>query len=177
VLALNTNFKALPALAILLLLSGEASAHEGMHHGEIPHKKEVIKDDSRITFERINTEYNKAVKPIFEVKCFACHAQGVATPWYGEVPLVKNLIRSDMVEAKEHMDMTKGFPFGGHGTPLEDLEAIQNTLAKGEMPPLRYRLIHWSSSVSENELQIVKSWIQHGIQELKQNNEVRQKDK
>lgn len=33
-------------------------------------------------------------------------------------------------EPKVHLDMTKDVPFAGHGTPMEDLEAIQSSLEK-----------------------------------------------
>lgn len=65
-----------------------------------------------------------------------------------------------MQEAKVHLDMTKGFPFAGHGTPLEDIDAIGEALSKDSMPPLRYRFMHSSAKVSETERNTIGEWLE-----------------
>lgn len=70
-------------------------------------------------------------------------------------------------EPKVHLDMTKDFPFAGHGTPMEDLEAIQSSLEKGRMPPFRYRAMHWSSRIGTDDLSTIQTWIKNGLTELR----------
>lgn len=67
-----------------------------------------------------------------------------------------------MREAKKHMDMRKDFPFLGHGTPLEDLEAIEVILKDGSMPPWRYRIIHRGSKLTKDEIEAIRAWIDEG---------------
>jgi len=88
-------------------------------------------------------------------------------PWYYVLPGVKQLINSDIEEAKEHMDMSADFPFSGHGSSKDDLEAITRSMKENNMPPLKYRIMHWSSTLSAEEQNIVKDWINKSIKLIK----------
>ncbi|MCB0327088.1 MAG: heme-binding domain-containing protein, partial [Bdellovibrionales bacterium] len=101
-------------------------------------------------------------KSIFKQKCFNCHGIVDALPWYAKIPGPKQLIHQDIREAKEHMDMSEGFPFQGHGTPLDDLEAIERVLEENSMPPLRYKVMHWRSGVTSKEKAVIQEWIKKG---------------
>ena len=76
------------------------------------------------------------------------------------------MMNHDIEEAKEHMDMTKGFPFAGHGIPKEDLEALKETVKEDSMPPWQYKLMHWDSSLTNEEKKIVNQWINESIAKL-----------
>lgn len=117
----------------------------------------------------INQQYKRKVAPIFSQKCLMCHGKLDEFPWYYSIPGVKQLIDRDIKEAKEHMDMTEGFPFKGHGSALDDLRAIERVLDKGSMPPLQYRVIHWSSKLNESERSNVKEWIDQARKMLSNN--------
>lgn len=165
---MNINSKGiLSAFLASLLWTCLSWAHGGNHHDGAHHEQEAVAQNDRIIFERINSDYVKTVRPVFETKCFACHAQGMTLPWYSKVPLIKGMIEYDVAEAKKHLDMTNDFPFKGHGGPEEDLEVIQETLKKADMPPLRYRMIHRSSALNAQELKTVQDWIDKASQEFK----------
>lgn len=165
--ALSTNSKNfLGAALVSILWCSTLWAHGGKHHEEFHQKEMRDEQNDKTVLERINSDYLKTVRPIFETKCFACHAQGMNPPWYGKLPPIKGMIEYDVTEAKKHLDMTYDFPFKGHGQPREDLKAIQETLQKGEMPPLRYRMVHWSSSLSNDELKAVQIWVSEASQNL-----------
>ena len=76
------------------------------------------------------------------------------------------MMNHDIEEAKEHMDMTKGFPFAGHGTPKEDLEALKETVKLSSMPPWQYKLMHWDSGLTSEEKKIVNQWINESLNKL-----------
>ena len=101
--------------------------------------------------ELINLSYLKNVKPIFQKKCLDCHGVGNPLPWYAKIPGPKQLIINDIKEAKQYMDMTNDFPFSGHGTPEDDLKALAETVKEGSMPLFRYKIMHWRSSLNEND--------------------------
>jgi hypothetical protein len=129
-------------VVLVFLVSGSlnAFAHKNHpHHGEPPTTEKPSADESKLGLEKINEAYKRDVKPIFMSSCFDCHSQSPQLPWYYNVPLVHSLLESDMKEAKEHLDFTNDFPFAGHGTPKEDLEAIANSIRDKSMPPFRYR--------------------------------------
>lgn len=145
-----------------------ANAHEKHQHTTHanPNQK-AAQPNTAGTFKRIDDAYSLRVRPIFEKSCFDCHSSNTRYPWYFRLPGVKQLIESDTQEARKHLDMTSGFPFQGHGTPIEDLEAIQKSIREGTMPPMRYWLLHWSSRLNGSEKQVVDQWTEESLKALK----------
>jgi len=152
---------------LLLIISAQISfGHEGEVHG---HKgkattQEQIPED---VLKLINESYVKVVKPIFQKSCFNCHSLSTTYPWYASLPLATQLIKSDITEAKEHLEMSHDFPFGGHGNPKEDLEAIGKSVKDGSMPPLRYRIMHPGSGLSDDERKTVITWVEQSLEKFR----------
>ena len=157
-------------------------------HGDVVHeKKEVIKHDTSVTqttlqspkvilkkddalniaYKEINTLYLQNIKPIFEKKCFDCHSDNQHFPWYYKIPGIKQMIDSDIKEAKIHMNMKQDFPFISHETPLKDLESLKKIAEKGGMPPLSYLIGHWNSSLTNIEEKNIILWTERSITLLK----------
>lgn len=153
-------------LSLTILMMGLFSfAHEGKKHSA-HHPKPSVQEKSDLA--QISEMYLSDVKPIFEKKCFDCHGSQGSSPWYRNMPIVKQLIDHDLQESKEHLDMTTDFPFKSHATPKEDLDAIQETIDKNEMPPFRYRIMHSNSALTGEEKGKVRKWIQFGKSLLKE---------
>lgn len=159
------------SIGIFSLLS---EAHKNHPHGhdhqiEQPEHQDTKNPGTEVptplnsNFQTINEAYVLTVKPIFQKSCFDCHSQSPRLPWYGSVPLVQSLLEKDMNEAKEHLDFSFDFPFRGHGTPSEDLQAIAEVITDGSMPPFRYRAMHWSSQLSSEDRKIILNWTQASI--------------
>ncbi len=146
---------------LLLVLSGVALGHGSHKHTE----KSQEKNES-LKLMAINSAYLETVKPIFTKKCFDCHSDQTTFPWYYKIPGVKQLIDEDVSEAKEHLDLSKDFPFAGHGTPEKDLEEINKVILKKKMPPWRYWIIHWESQLTEEERRLVSEWTTQSIELL-----------
>ena len=123
----------------------------------------VTKSVPEVILKDINAKYLEKVRPILKGKCLVCHGINQSLPWYAIIPGAKQLINDDMEEAKEHIDMSNDFPFEGHGRPQDDLEQLGKMIDKGEMPPFRYKLLHWSSSLTENEKRAVQDWINDSL--------------
>lgn len=164
-------------LLILIFSALNALGHGGNEH-DIKEVEENTKRQSRKSemiepnlakkkYEQINLTYQHNVKEIFMNKCLSCHGSSNSDkPWYYVLPGVKQLINYDMKEAKKHMDMSNGFPFGGHGNPLDDLKALEKTIKSDDMPPLRYRLMHWNSKLTEDEIKIINNWLKNSKKSL-----------
>ncbi|MBI5882073.1 MAG: heme-binding domain-containing protein [Elusimicrobia bacterium] len=160
-----------PGLASLLslcavLLASYAAAHKGVKHPgdgvSVPTAPTGIGSpaaDREGAMARINAAYLRQVKPIFLKKCFDCHGSGRPLPWYFAVPGAKHLMLYDMRTAKKHLDMRTGFPFGGHGSLRENLEALDEVVQDGSMPPWYYRVMHWDSALRPDEAALVRAWI------------------
>ncbi|RYZ91045.1 MAG: hypothetical protein EOP06_07235 [Proteobacteria bacterium] len=115
----------------------------------------------------INELYLKDIKPIFKRSCFDCHSSSTTYPWYSKMPGAKQLIRNDINEAKQHLDLTNDFPFAGHGSPPEDLVAINEQVQDGDMPPWRYRVLHSDSKLTDDEKAAVQAWVEKSLSILK----------
>lgn len=112
---------------------------------------------------------------IFEKGCFDCHTDRTKYPWYHSLPLVKSLIDGDIKGAHRHVDMTNGFPFKGHHKPADQLAGIREEIEGGDMPPIMYRMMHWSAKPSDAEKDSVFQWIDSSLALLKVHGQVPEK--
>lgn len=160
-------------LALLILFIATAAlAHEGHHHEA--HTQEAKVQSApldlsliyKLIYKEIDESYAKNVKPIFDQKCATCHSASNPSPWYSSLPVIHWLVESDRNEAKEHLEISKGFPFAGHGTPENDLAAIKEVITKNSMPTTLFALFHPSSRLSVDEKKIIFSWIEVSSEKL-----------
>ena len=121
-------------------------------------KQHTIKDNIHI-LRQINFAYQSGIKSIFEQKCYNCHGNQTNFPWYSKIPGFKQFIENDIANAKKHLDMINDFPFGGHGTPFEDLKSLTTIVLDDSMPPMIYKIAHEGSSLNEDEKLKILAWI------------------
>ena len=143
-------------------------------HGDEEHLKDsgdewetITEEISSQKLKQINDLYLAKIKPIFKNKCLDCHGTGNPLPWYASIPGPKHLVLDDIKKARTHMDMSNDFPFSGHGTPEDDLEALAKTVKEGSMPPLRYKVIHWSAPLNRKEKKVINQWIVESLKVIK----------
>lgn len=167
------------SLAVLLstvsFAEWPAYAHKGHHHHAEDTKGEKSipenpADPLQQKLKLVGVSYADKVKPIFQKSCFDCHSDHPAYPWYYRLPGVKHLIDSDIDESKEHLNLTNGFPFAGHGTPDEDLQAIADAVQDGSMPPFRYRIMHPKNRLTDEDRAAILGWVKEGQKTLGSNN-------
>ena len=159
---MNRNIvKSILCIFALFFFIAGARAHEGHHHGtqSSAEKFQVAHNKKKEDLKFIGIKYNQNIRAIFNQKCLSCHGESVKLPWYSDLPFASQLIRKDREEAVKHIDMSNGFPFGGHGMNEEDLDAIAKSSSDGSMPPLRYRLLHWGASLNEYEKFQILKWV------------------
>lgn len=143
-------------------------SHGGEKHEKIektPVKVE-IKETTKDKYNKINDEYLANIKPIFELKCFNCHSDKTKEYWYSNLPIVSSIIKSDIEEAKEHLDFSNDFPFISHETPKKDLVSILEVFEKRTMPPFEYRFMHSESKIEDSDIQKVKMWVENSLKIL-----------
>ena len=154
-----------------MLIAVMAHGHMGHHHGDHMNdaqlsKKPEVGTKEKAVFTEINSEYQRTINQIILNKCSACHGNATIYPWYHKLPWIGQMLDKDIAEAREHLNFTPGFPFQGHGTPLEDLEAIRKSVVDGTMPPLRYRVMHWNSGLTDSEKTQILKWIDNSIAKI-----------
>ena len=115
----------------------------------------------------IRERYLASVGAILEEKCADCHGGETELPWYSVLPGIKQLIQKDVAEGTKHLDLTGGFPFGGHGTAEDDLKALRKVAMENTMPPLKYKVLHWDSSLTQSDRERIRRWAEDGLASLK----------
>lgn len=152
----------------ILLYPAWLLAHGGKTHSE----KEKIQlkptDPIMNAYKSIHEDYKVKVAKVFESKCFDCHSSKTSYPWYYQEPGVNLLMNSHIKEARGHLDMSNGFPFKSHETPLADLRELEKTILKGSMPPWYYRPFHKNAEITPDEQKTVLKWIRESIEKLKE---------
>ena len=73
------------------------------------------------------------------------------------------MIDHDVKEGREELDMTDGFPFAGKLDPVHALEEIAEVLEEGEMPPMKYRILHWNAKPSDAEVDSIMAWVETSL--------------
>ncbi len=159
----------LPIVLLIFVNFSQVYGHRGEDHEGSKPKNEIELDadgfeivstaPSQEVIDKINKNYQSSVKKIFSNKCLSCHGVNDSPPWYYHIPGPKQLMDYDMREAKKHMDMSNDFPFGGHGSPMDDLNALTKTIEKDDMPPMKYRIMHWDSKLTDTEIKVIGNWI------------------
>lgn len=163
---LNLIFKR-SIFTVALLFPSLSFSHENHHHhAPKADPSSEVQKARELALKEIGESYKKSAMSTFEKNCMDCHSDKTRYPWYSKLPFAKGLIESDIREAKEHLDMTDGFPFKGHGSPEEDLKAIRKSIEEGSMPPFRYRALHWGSALTKEEKEAVFLWIRQSEEQL-----------
>jgi len=156
---MTVRFAFVPVILIwVFLICPGASAH-GHHPGGPLVQAQPANEPQALVFRQIGQAYNERIQPIFEKKCFDCHSDHARYPWYYKIPGIKQLIDSDIHEAHQHLDFSKGYPFISHANPADDLDAIHDELEDNDMPPWDYRLMHPGTSITDQEKKTIFSWV------------------
>ena len=153
-------------LIFFILLTSNIFAEEKEEAEE--KEAQAVSNISPEAIVRINTSYLAKVKPLFKRACFDCHSDQVTYPWYHSIPGIKQLMDSHIEEGREKLDLSKDYPFKGGKKGLKhDLKEIWETIDEGEMAPLYYRVMHSHGRYSDEDKQIIKSWVEESIKEFK----------
>lgn len=141
-------------------------AHGGKDHTKSESKVLKQTDTFQDAYKSISESYKSKVEVIFQTKCFDCHSEKTKYPWYYSIPGVNLIMNSHIKEAKSHLDMTEGFPFKSHETPLNDLIELKKTIVRGSMPPWYYKPFHEDSEITAEEKEVILNWIELSIKKL-----------
>lgn len=144
--------------------------HPAAAHGNTKHDADgfeiISAGPPQALIGQLALSYESQVAPIFKRKCYDCHGKSQDKPWYYILPGIKQLIDYDIHEAQEHMNMTNGFPFQGHGSPKDDLIALRKTIKQGSMPPFLYLFMHPDNMITQVEQKTILEWIAKTLEQF-----------
>lgn len=89
-----------------------------------------------------------AVAASLEGKCAWCHVEGVARPFYAALPIASSLIDDDVRKGLAVLDLAKAFHADDRApVPEPVLAKIEFAVQAGDMPPARFRILHWNGGL------------------------------
>lgn len=154
---------------IIILLSTMLYGHGEKKHSDTTAAESTVADSMTVNFDSLNAIIAGGfdeLEPVFKRACYDCHSDKTIFPWYHGLPGIKQMIDDDIKDAQKHLDMSNGYPFGGHAGQAENLRAIKKEIEEGEMPPLMYRLMHWSAAPSDEETEAIINWTDKSVKML-----------
>src|SRR6266446_781464 len=97
------------------------------------------------------------LRALVERKCGNCHSEAVEWPFYSRVAPVSWLLEHDVVEAREHMNLSRWDSYSNQDK-LDLLSRLAAKARSGEMPPARYTAIHRDSRLLLTERDSLYDW-------------------
>ncbi len=105
------------------------------------------------------TEAFEKAGPIFLNKCLDCHSSKTQKPFYMGFPIAKDIIAQDIAHAMGALNMEKTLFKPGLPPPAYALAQIEYVVEEGNMPPHRYRALHWDAGLSADDKKMIREWI------------------
>jgi cytochrome c peroxidase len=115
---------------------------------------------SRLATLKAADPVTAAALQVLEKKCVHCHTSEVQLPWYGVLPVARQIMEHDMYTGMKHSDFLRVF-FPETPKPVDEvtLSKIEYTTLAGSMPPPPYLLMHWNHRMSEEDNAALLAWI------------------
>ncbi|UPY78147.1 heme-binding domain-containing protein [Leptospira weilii] len=99
------------------------------------------------------------VKKILRKSCYDCHSDLTEWPWYSKIFPVNVYLYNHVEEGKVELNFSEWNSLSKKAKSTKG-DSILETLEEGEMPPRDYVLLHPSAKVTQEELQVLKNWVQ-----------------
>ncbi|MFH1811139.1 MAG: cytochrome c peroxidase [Pseudomonadota bacterium] len=100
------------------------------------------------------------VASTLEQKCTNCHTSKPVLPFYASFPVAKGMIEADMRQGLRFLDLVGALsPESGAAVNPAVLAKLEYTVQRDEMPPGRYRMLHWDGGLSQAEKDALLGWI------------------
>ncbi len=148
----------LTCLIVSCLVCLSLAAHEERHKSEGDETTQTL--DSAYAVIRVGYEQ---LKPVFESGCFDCHSDQTRFPWYHSLPIIGSWMDGHLSEARQHLDFSNGFPFGGHARQADNLYSLKEEISSDAMPLWQYRLMHWGAAPNSEEKDSIYAWVDRSL--------------
>jgi hypothetical protein len=105
----------------------------------------------------IASGFSPKVAPILDESCADCHSSLYHRPWYGNLPVISNLINDDVVRGDRFLDLTRWQQYS-RGRKIGFLTSMEYVLDHREMPPERYWIVHPDAKLSRQDSASLRQW-------------------
>ncbi len=101
------------------------------------------------------------VVAVLETSCANCHTLDTTMPFYAGFPVAGTIVAEDIERGRRFFDLAAGLmPEPGVATVEPTLARIEWQVESGQMPPLRYRLLHWDAGLGKTQRATLTQWIE-----------------
>ena len=98
-----------------------------------------------------------SVVDVFAHACVNCHSENTRWPWYSQVAPISWLVESDVMRAREHLNLSRWYSLEAADQRLR-LTAIATVIENREMPPHKYVMFHPEAKLSADDSVRVIEW-------------------
>ena len=98
------------------------------------------------------------IRRILVRSCYDCHSNETRWPWYSYVAPASWLVAGDVHQARLRLNLSNWPDSIAPGVDCHFKRRIAERADKGEMPPLRYRLLHPSSELTAEDRTLLVIW-------------------
>jgi Haem-binding domain len=106
-----------------------------------------------------------AVAADIRVACYDCHSDETRWPWYSRIAPVSWLIASDVIEGREHLNLSE-WP-AAPARAAKKLDLMNEEVDYREMPPRKYTLIHADARLSDAQRKEILDWTDAAADKLR----------
>ncbi|TDG25693.1 c-type cytochrome [Paraburkholderia silviterrae] len=95
--------------------------------------------------------------------CYYCHSAKAVLPPYAALPGIRQISQFDVDKGQRYFRLDPLFNALRDGTPpaQADLAKLERVVTNDTMPPMRFRMVHWSTGLSQHDQQTLLTWISH----------------
>ncbi|PSW12745.1 cytochrome-c peroxidase [Photobacterium rosenbergii] len=129
----------------------------------------VDKFDQQLAVTRYHEIAKQDISPLstaaFDVLnkngCSYCHTSDSEMPFYGNLPVAKQLMDKDVEDGTRHfyVDAMLNQVRAGELVSEVDLAKLESVLEDNSMPPALYLTMHWRSKLSQEETETLQAWV------------------
>ena len=91
--------------------------------------------------------------------CYDCHSNETRWPWYASVAPLSWLVQHDVDEGRRRLNFSSWQDYASDpATAAHKLDEIAKTVARGNMAPWHYRLLHPDARLSDEDRAALARW-------------------
>lgn len=93
--------------------------------------------------------------------CLDCHSPNAPVPFYGSLPIAKDLLVKDIRNGNRYINLEKVCQELEKSSRISevDLAKLEQSLINESMPVIQYSVLHWGNTFNKKEKSILSQWI------------------
>lgn len=117
-----------------------------------------------------NLQLNTEMAGLLKAACYDCHSNQPRYPWYANIAPVSWTIAEHIEHGRDELNFSE---WGTYSARRRDhkLEEVIEEVEEGHMPLPNYVKMHKEADISEEQLEMLKAWVQQERAKIAQEQE------